>query len=99
MASAFVGSEFALLFILGQMEDPQARKARLKALKEDAAQNGVVAQPESDEVVLKFRNYAVRDEKIVHEQAPVTKPPELEKIQEKVLKEDEPEVMIIFRTC
>lgn len=61
------------------MEDPAARRARLKALREEAQAAGEI-QPatkeegaagpsgeapgaESDEPTIKFRNYAVKDEK------------------------------------
>lgn len=61
-----------------RMEDAAARKARLKALREAAGADGDAApqstetaapaaeDAEPSEPVLKFRNYAVRDEKIEH---------------------------------
>jgi hypothetical protein len=54
------------------MEDAVARRERLKALKAAADASGT-AQPipekaEPEKPVLKFRNYAVRDKKIEHEQ-------------------------------
>lgn len=66
------------------MDDPAARRARLKAIREAANVSGDANQadggatgvdeanknkdaPPSQEPVLKFRNYAVRDEKIEHE--------------------------------
>jgi len=64
------------------MEDPAARRARLKALRDAANASDTAQQPEaaatgaqeaskqasdSQEPVLKFRNYAVRDDKIEHE--------------------------------
>jgi coiled-coil domain-containing protein 12 len=45
------------------MEDAQQRRARLAALREQA-QSG--AEPQPEEPVLKFRNYAVKDKKIDH---------------------------------
>ena len=61
------------------MEGAQDRKARLRALRE-AAQLGGTGEAEGDqaaapdaeptqEPVLKFRNYAVKDEKIKYEKA------------------------------
>lgn len=56
------------------MEDAAARKARLKAMREEAAAaaeggGDQVAEPPAEvpaeEPVLKFRNYAVRDEKMI----------------------------------
>jgi hypothetical protein len=51
------------------MEDPAARKQRLKALRAAAQANGdsaVAAAPqEAQEPTLKFRNYAVQDKKHV----------------------------------
>lgn len=56
------------------MEDPAARRARLKALREaaqaaEAAQEQPQAeQQQQEEVVLKFRNYnPVNDKQVVHE--------------------------------
>lgn len=64
------------------MEDAAARRARLKAMREAAEAEGQAAQVPADtaplaqptdaaaapeEPVIKFRNYAPRDEKIVHE--------------------------------
>jgi coiled-coil domain-containing protein 12 len=60
------------------MEDPAARKARLKALREAAAGQGAAdggqdaaaakADQEPEKPVLKFRNYNPKDEKrIEHE--------------------------------
>lgn len=60
------------------MEDAAARKARLKALREAAAEGSAEVgagdqQPASAEAaqepVLKFRNYAVNDSELQHEQA------------------------------
>lgn len=64
------------------MEDAATRRARLKAIKDEAERLGATEQLDSiaaidegendgngdvKEPVLKFRNYAVRDEKIEHE--------------------------------
>jgi hypothetical protein len=64
------------------MDEPAARRERLKALKEAAEAAGHVAQPDvtqtapaidasaqaaAQEPVLKFRNYAPRDEKLEHQ--------------------------------
>jgi hypothetical protein len=55
------------------MEEALARKERLKALKQAAElaqgppQESEEAQPAPEKPVLKFRNYAPRDEKIEHE--------------------------------
>lgn len=64
------------------MEDAAARKARLRALREEAAaadQAGEDGQPrepqEPQEPQLKFRNYAPKDEKIEHQKVS-TGPPE-----------------------
>mmetsp|Transcript_142 Transcript_142/g.227 ORF Transcript_142/g.227 Transcript_142/m.227 type:complete len:126 (+) Transcript_142:76-453(+) len=58
-------------------EDPAARKARLRALKHEAAAEAApaaVAEPQ-----LKFRNYAVQDTKhVVHQQVAPAQPPKLE---------------------
>jgi len=66
------------------MEDTAERRARLKAIREAANASGEAEQPEgghvggnkarddypnSQEPALKFRNYAIRDEKIGHEKA------------------------------
>ncbi|GAX82473.1 hypothetical protein CEUSTIGMA_g9900.t1 [Chlamydomonas eustigma] len=78
------------------MEDAIARKERLKALKEAAA----VAYKDVDDTVdkpagpaLKFRNYAVKDEKrIDHEKVAPAQPPKFEEPavdkKEEVLQED-----------
>ena len=60
-----------------QMEDAQARKERLRALKEAAAAAGGAGGGEDapSGVQLKFRNYAVKDEKhIQHEKVTVLPP-------------------------
>lgn len=55
------------------MEDPAARRARLKALREaaqaaEAAQEQPQAEQQQEEVVLKFRNYnPVNEKQVVHE--------------------------------
>ena len=61
------------------MEDAQARKARLRALrdaakdKEEPEEQATVAEP-----ALKFRNYNVKDKKIDHVQLEAAQPPKFE---------------------
>lgn len=62
------------------MEDAKARRERLKALKQAAqlaegsaddasAPASMEAEPEPEKPVLKFRNYQIKDQTIVSEQA------------------------------
>ena len=73
------------------MEDATQRKARLKRMREEADATQSTEAPAVDEPVLKFRNYAPRDEKLEHEIAaqPVVKDFEAPKIE---LQEDDEEV-------
>jgi hypothetical protein len=72
--------------LFNNMEDPAARRARLKALKEEAQAGGATPMdaapaaaparaepPATQEPVLKFRNYAVRDEKLEHQKVSIDK--------------------------
>jgi coiled-coil domain-containing protein 12 len=72
------------------------RKARLKALREEAlaaneaeqlvsapeqaASDAAPEEPASEEPVLKFRNYAVKDDKLQHIAVEATKPAEFEEV-------------------
>ena len=61
------------------MESSEARRVRLKALREAAAgaDETIVPSTASEEPVLKFRNYAVKDQKnIEHTTVDAAQPPE-----------------------
>ncbi|GAB4814876.1 hypothetical protein N2152v2_001922 [Parachlorella kessleri] len=88
------------------MEGGQDRKARLKALREAAqladgeveqAANGPEAEP-TQEPVLKFRNYAVKDaEKIEFQKVEAAQPPEFQPVEvdpDAVLGADTEEVLV-----
>ncbi len=68
------------------MEDAEARKERLKALRQAAeisredGEDAAAAAPAVEEPVLKFRNYSVRDEKIAHEKVEAVQPPAFEEV-------------------
>jgi len=66
------------VLILTTMESAQARKAKLKAIRDAAGEKG--EGPESSathqEPALKFRNYSVRDQKIEHTVVAPALPPE-----------------------
>mmetsp|Transcript_21131 Transcript_21131/g.46272 ORF Transcript_21131/g.46272 Transcript_21131/m.46272 type:complete len:134 (+) Transcript_21131:79-480(+) len=84
------------------MEDAVARRERLKALKaaaEAVGEGAPDAAPEqdSDKPVLKFRNYAVKDEKrIEHEKVAPAKPPKFEApiVEKKPEEADQEELLI-----
>uniref|UniRef100_A0A7S0YC11 Uncharacterized protein n=1 Tax=Polytomella parva TaxID=51329 RepID=A0A7S0YC11_9CHLO len=66
------------------MDEIQSRKDRLKALRHAAidADNGSNIPTseentsESPNIILKFRNYDVKDKQIEHEKVPITNPPD-----------------------
>lgn len=67
------------------MEDPAARAARLRSLREAAGldsrqQDADGAAPDTnvDDPVLKFRNYSVKDDRITHEKQAAANPPKYE---------------------
>lgn len=71
--------------LLVSMEDKAARAARLRSMREAAGldtrqQDGDEAAPDTntDDPVLKFRNYSVKDDKITHEKQAAANPPKYE---------------------
>lgn len=67
------------------MEDPAARAARLRSLREAAGldtrpqdTDGAAPDTNVDDPVLKFRNYSVKDDRITHEKQAAANPPKYE---------------------
>ena len=89
---------------LSGMESAEARRARLKALREAAAgaENAGTPSTEPDEPVLKFRNYAVKDQKnIKHDTVEAAQAPEFAApvVEPSVVQEVQGEVRLQSTIC
>ena len=86
------------------MESAEARRARLKALRDAAAGAEDVGTPSTapDEPVRKFRNYAVKDQKnIKHDTVEAAQAPELAApvVEPSVVQEVQGEVRLQSTIC
>ena len=67
-------------------EEAQARKQRMRALREAAAAKGEV---ETEEKTIKFRNYTPKDEELKGNKVEAAKPEQLDDVEIEVTKGDE----------